>query len=109
MEAVLAIVLDELVFCSIESELAIVDTVSETSDASTEVRWSLAIKVGIRHDIVEAEYYITQFSIAIWSHDADDAATEVGDTNLHAIGIGQGVEGGLLSVDFSYELLWIKT
>ena len=108
MQGIAVVVLDEVVLYAIDSEFALVDTVGKAADSGTKVRRCLAVEVGIGLHIVEAKHYVLELAVAIGSHDADDAAAKVGDAYLHAVLVGEGVEGSWLTIDGIDELFWVK-
>ena len=102
MEAVLEIVLRQLVFGSVQGEAALVDAVRVPADGGAEVGGVVLREVV--GDLVETQDHILQLSVAVRNHDGDDAAAEIGDAHLHAVFIRKGVEGRGGAVVLAHEI-----
>ncbi len=92
VEAVAEIVLRKLVFHAVQGDLALVDAVRIPADGGAEIR--LVVLREIVGNLVEAEDDVLHVPLVVRDQDGDDAAAEVGDAHFHAVGIGQGVQGG---------------
>ena len=106
VEAVAEVVLRELVLLAVQGDLALVDAVRVAADGGAEVR--LVVVREIVGDLVEAQDDVLHLALVVRDEDGDDAAAEIGDAHLHAIGVGQGVQGGGGVVERVDEILGIQ-
>ena len=106
VEAVAEVVLRELVLLAVQGDLALVEAVRIPADGGAEVR--LVVVREVVGDLVEAQDDVLHLALVVRDEDGDDAAAEVGDAHLHAVGIGQGVQGGGGVVERVDEILGVQ-
>ena len=100
VQAMAVVITGKLIFYTVQRKLTLIDTVSITSDACTEVgRFADIILNGI-----ETKNYITHLSVLIGNHDRNNASAKVRDANFHIVLVAQNVEIGFLSVHFRTEI-----
>ena len=97
MEAVAVVVLGKLVLYTVDSDLALVDTVGVTTDGCTEI--SLVVLREIILDSAESVDDIFEFAVTVRNHDCDQSAAVVCDAHFKAVLIYQGKEVSLFSLD----------
>ncbi len=107
VQAVAVVVLRQLVFHPVQGEAALVDAIGVAADGGAEVR--LVVLREIIGHLVEAQHHVLQFSVFVRNHDGDDAAAEVGDAHLHALGVGEGIQGGGGTVVAVFEVVGVQT
>ena len=105
VEAVTEIVLRQVVLHAIEREFALCDAVGIATNRGTEVRGYVLVV----RNLVKTKDHVAHHALAVGNHHRYDAATEGGDADLHAVGIGQGVELGGLVADSGFEIGRIQT
>lgn len=100
VKAVHVVVCNELVLLSVEGEFGVSDAVAVTSDECSKVAALLAV-LDVVSDAVVTQADVNQLAVLVGYHDADDASSEVGEANLHAVGIGQRVEVSFVSLEIA--------
>lgn len=89
VEGMTIVVSEKLVGRTVDGETSVIKTVGITPDTCAKIGGDSLIVA----DIVETEYYIPHSAGAVGYKDRDNTSTEVGNTNLHTIGVGEGIEG----------------
>ena len=107
VQAVSEVVLRQLDGLSVEGEAALVDAVGIPADAGAEVGLVVLREI-IRH-FVESQGHILQFPVFVVHHQRHDAAAEVGDADLGAVGVRQGVQRRGGTVIGSFEIGGIES
>lgn len=104
VEGMTIVVGEQLVGRTVDSNTPVVETVGIPPDTGTEIgRDSLIVT-----DIVETEYYIPHSAGAVGYKDRNNTSAEVGNTNLHTIGVGEGIEGCGLILAGGSEPFWTE-
>lgn len=99
------IVLRQLHRVAVDDEAAVVDAVGIAAYRCAEVGGHVLV-VG---DVVKTQNHIAQLAVAVGYHERDDASAEIGDADLHADGIFQGIEGYRFPVDDGIEVGGVET
>lgn len=90
VEGMTIVVGGEAVGCTVDSDPSVVKTVGIPPDTCAEVGGDSLIVV----QIVETEHYILHCAVAVGHKERDDTSAEIGDSDLHTVGIGEGIESG---------------
>ena len=101
MEGMAIVVSEKLVGRTVDGETSVVKTVGITPDTCAKIGGDSLIVA----DIVETEYYIPHSAGAVGYK---DTSAEVGNTNLHTIGVGEGIEGCGLTLASGSEPFWTE-
>ena len=56
-------------------------------------------------DVVESQHDVAQLAHTVGHHHGDDASAEIGDSDLHAVGIRKSVQSGATAVDISRKII----
>ena len=104
VEGMAIVVSEKLVGRTVDGETSVVKTVGITPDTGAKIGGDSLIVA----DIVETEYYIPHSAGAVGYKDRDNTSAEVGNTNLHTIGVGEGIEGSGLALAGGSEPFWTE-
>ena len=102
VETVHVVVGNQLILLSVEGELGISNAVAIASDEGSEVA-SFVAELDVVVDVVVSQADIDELAVLVGHHDADDASSEVCEADLHAVGVGQGVEIRLFRLEIAAE------
>ena len=83
VQAVAVVVGDELIFHTVQCELAVADAVAIAANQGAEVA-TLCTILHIVGNVVVSQTNIRHHTVPVGHHDAHDAATEVCEANLHS-------------------------
>ena len=103
MQAVAVVVGNELVFLSVQSELAVADAVAVTSNQGTEVATLIAVLDVVGNGVM-SQAHVLHVAGLVGNHDADNSSAEVGEAHFHAVGVCQCEEVCLLAGMFGLEI-----
>ena len=103
MQAVAVVVGNELVFLSVQCELAVADAVAVTTNQGSEIATLIAVLDVVGNGVM-SQTYVLHVAGLVGNHDADNTSAEVGEAHFHAVGVCQCEEVGLLAGMFGLEI-----